>query len=98
MVSHYSLTVVLNQVMTSVSAAIGIKSRVKCLVSPFEYANNKCADQSAHPHNLHYDNTSMQYTMIFHGCKNDNFQMKKCDIFLIFAKNIDSGCTLERRF
>ena len=27
-------------------------------------------------------------TSIFHGCKNDNFQMKKIDIFLIFAQNI----------
>ena len=24
----------------------------------------------------HYDNTPMQYTAIFHGCKNDNFQLK----------------------
>ena len=32
---------------------------------------------------------------IFHGCKNDNFQMKNCDIFLIFAQNIDRGYTLE---
>ena len=31
-------------------------------------------------------NTPMQYTAIFHGLKNDNFQMKNCDIFLIFAK------------
>ena len=23
----------------------------------------------------HYANTPMQYTAIFHGCKNDNFQM-----------------------
>ena len=37
----------------------------------------------------------MQYTAIFHGCKNDNFQMKNCDIFLIFAVNIDRGYTLE---
>ena len=28
----------------------------------------------------HYANMSVQYTAIFHGCKNDNFQM----IFLIF--------------
>ena len=27
---------------------------------------------------IHHENTSMQYTVIFHGCKNDNFQMKKC--------------------
>ena len=33
----------------------------------------------------------MQYTVIFHACKNDNFQMKNCDIFLIFAQNIDFG-------
>ena len=43
----------------------------------------------------HYENTPMQYTSIFHSCKNDNFQMKNCDVFLIFAQNIDSGYTLE---
>ena len=37
----------------------------------------------------------MQYTAIFHDCKNDNFQMKIFDIFLIFAQNIDCGYTLE---
>ena len=37
----------------------------------------------------------MQYTATFYGCKNDKFQMKKCDIFLIFAQNIDLGYTLE---
>ena len=36
----------------------------------------------------------MQYTVIFHSCKNDNFQMKNSDIFLIFAQNIDSEYTL----
>ena len=38
----------------------------------------------------HYENTPMQNTAIFHGLKNDNFQMKKCDIF---AQNIDCGYT-----
>ena len=38
---------------------------------------------------------SVQYTAIFHCCKNDNFQMKMFDIFLIFAQNIDCGYTLE---
>ena len=33
--------------------------------------------------------------IIFHGCKNDNFQMKNCDIFLIFTQNIDREYTLE---
>ena len=29
-----------------------------------------------------YANMSVQYTAIFHGCKNDNFQMKFFDIFI----------------
>ena len=49
------------------------------------------------PTKLHYENTPMQYLAIFHGCKNDNFQMKIFDIFAhnIFAHNIDCGYTLE---
>ena len=43
----------------------------------------------------HYANMSVQYTAIFHGYKNDYFQMKNCNIFLIFAQNIDCGYTLE---
>ena len=42
-----------------------------------------------------YDTTSMQYTLNFNGCKNDNFQIRKGDVFLIFAQNIDCGYTLE---
>ena len=42
----------------------------------------------------HYENMPMQYTAFFHGCKNDNFQMKKVDNFLIFAQNIDRGYTI----
>ena len=39
-----------------------------------------------HQRYLHYENTPMQYTTIFHGGKNLNFQMKKkCYIFLIFT-------------
>ena len=41
----------------------------------------------------HYANMSVQYTAIFHGCKNVNFQMKNYNIFLIFAQNIDCGYT-----
>ena len=44
---------------------------------------------------LHYENTPMQYTAIFHGCKNGNFRVTKFYIFLIFDKNIDCGYTLE---
>ena len=43
----------------------------------------------------HYANMSVQYTARFHGCKNDIFQMKIFEIFLIFAQNIDCGYTLE---
>ena len=42
----------------------------------------------------HYANTPMQYSAIYHGCKNDNFPMKNSDIFLTFAQNIGCGtCT-----
>ena len=43
----------------------------------------------------HFENTPMQYTVNFHGCKNNNVQMKNCDIFLNFALNIDSEYKLE---
>ena len=41
-----------------------------------------------------------QHTAIFHGCRNDSFdhESKTCDIFLIFALNIDRGYMLLRRF
>ena len=38
---------------------------------------------------FHYANTPMQLTAIFHGCKNDNFQLNFFDYFHIFAPNID---------
>ena len=37
----------------------------------------------------------MQYTVIFKVVKNENFQQKLFDIFLISAQNIDCGYTLE---
>ena len=40
----------------------------------------------------HYANAPMQYTVIFHSCKNDNFQIKNCNIF---AQNKDRGYMLE---
>ena len=45
--------------------------------------------------NFHYENTSMQHTAIFHGCKNGNFQLIVFDNFHIFAQNIDCWYTLE---
>ena len=44
----------------------------------------------------HYANMSIQYTAIFHSCKNEKFKMKNILVFLIFAQNIDCGYTLER--
>ena len=41
------------------------------------------------PYSIHYANMSLQYTAIFHGYKNDYFQTKNCNIFLIFAQNIE---------
>ena len=41
-----------------------------------------------------YENMPMQYTTIFHGCKNDHFQLIFY-YFHIFAQNIDCGYTLE---
>ena len=35
---------------------------------------------------IHYENTPMQYTAIFHGCKNHNFQIKNVIIFLFLFK------------
>ena len=43
----------------------------------------------------HYENMSVQYAAIAIFDKNDNFYMKSCDIFHIFAQNIDCGYTLE---
>ena len=43
----------------------------------------------------HYENIPMQYTAIFHSCKNDNFRLKYFDYFHFFAQNIDCGYTLE---
>ena len=59
------------------------------LISAFVFAAYTCIVLS------HYANTPVQYTAIFHGCKNVHFQMKFVNIFLIFAQNIDCGYTLE---
>ena len=43
------------------------------------------------PDKHHYENLPMQYTEIFKVVKNENFQQKIFDVFLIFAQNIDCG-------
>ena len=42
-------------------------------------------------YNGHYENTPMQYTAIFHGLKNDNFQMKKGDILFFLLITLIVG-------
>ena len=38
--------------------------------------------------NIHYENTPMQHTAIFHGCKNDNFRLIFCfNIFIFLLKH-----------
>ena len=45
-----------------------------------------CSSLRKHVHAIYCDISRL---------KNDNFQVKNCDIFLIFARNIDCGYTLE---
>ena len=42
-----------------------------------------------------FNNIPIQYTAILHGCEKDNIPMKNCDIFLMFAQNIDLWYTFE---
>ena len=43
---------------------------------------------------VHYENMPMQCTDILKVVKNENFQKKMFDIFLIFAQNRDCGYTI----
>ena len=76
------------------------KNIYPCILQ-FYYVKVRFKDLKLHgcvsmmPSPIHYENMPMQYKVIFHGCKNDNFQMKIFDIFLILAQNIDCGYTLE---
>ena len=40
---------------------------------------------------FHYENTPMQYTAIFHGCENDNFQLNFLAIFIFLLKTYIVG-------
>ena len=44
---------------------------------------------------FHYENTPIQTHCKFYHRKYENIKMKNCDIFLIFAQNIDCGYLLE---
>ena len=42
------------------------------------------------------DEFRMSRDIQFYGCKNEKFQMKKkCDLFVIFARNRDCGYSIE---
>ena len=43
----------------------------------------------------HYNDTPMLYIAIFHGCKNDNFQMKNYHIFLFLLVGTHWNCLTE---
>ena len=61
----------------------------------FPDANPNLGTWRERKNGTHYENLPMQYTEIFEVVKNENFQLKIFDIFLIFAQNIDCGYTLE---
>ena len=76
-----------------------IKQKGKSSTSSPKIKQKGKSSTSYVPENLifasHYENLPMQYTEIFLALKIENFQLKKFDIFLIFAQNIDCGYTLE---
>ena len=45
--------------------------------------------------NMHYEKMPIQIYWKFYHQKNENFQIKNSDIFLISAQNIDCGYSLE---
>ena len=50
-----------------------------CFVGRYAYVYTVISDNAPH-----YANTPMQYTAIFHGCQNVNFQMIFLKIFFLF--------------
>ena len=45
----------------------------------------------------HFDNTSIHYTLIFHNCKNGNFQMKFLIFFYFCSKLRSMFCAKEKK-
>ena len=50
-----------------------------------------------HSSALHYDKTPMQYAAIFHGCKNDIFQLNLFDYFHTFER-VPTIYVLEQKY
>ena len=54
---------------------------IRCIMFKLLVIEKGIRNRRHWPFLVTYDNTPMLYTAIFHGCKNDNFQMKKKVIF-----------------
>ena len=65
------------------------------VISLHIFSSDSSCQQGPGNKSKHYENSPMQHTAIFQGCKNGNFQFNVFDNFHIFAQNIDCGCTLE---
>ena len=66
---------------TVVTAFVGRSIRIK---QSFEYTSATLSISKSDQ--FHHENMSVQYTAIFHGRKNDNFQMKILIFFLFLLK------------
>ena len=64
----------------------------------FDILVSPATTHNAEKHTKLYANMPMQYTAVFHGCKNGNFQMKKMLYFSYFSQNIDCGYTLTSTY
>ena len=91
MVSYASTSAVITDSITS----------LKKKVNPNKIDVSNLCEKSSHYSCLfhvmgnHYENMPMQYKEIFKVVKNENFQLKTFDNFLIFAKNLDCGYLSE---
>ena len=67
---------------------IALFEKERADVSSIEYLFCGCCSDGLTPPFwfVHCENTPMQYTAIFHGCKNLNFQMKNVTFFLFLLK------------
>ena len=74
---------------------VGVSCRILYSIVIYLYVSCNGLITSVGEERAHYENMPMQYTAIFHGCKNDYFRFSIVYYFHIFARNIDCGYTLE---
>ena len=68
---------------------VGVSCRILYFIVIYLYVSCNGSITSVGEERAHYENMPMQYTAIFHGCKNDNFRLSIFYYFHIFAQNID---------